>query len=93
MYFTIRSQHAIVKTTRGTEIFQQESGFKRNRISQKSPSSPTKRFLQKFYSNLETEQQKLLQNEKEEVTMKKAFEKVEAFLERYYKGIAPAYKM
>lgn len=49
--------------------------------------------MQKFYSNLETEQQKLLQNEKEEVTMKKAFEKIEAFLERYYRGIAPAYKM
>ena len=59
----------------------------------KRKRSPTKRFLQKFYSNLETEQQKLLQNEKEEVTMKKAFERIEAFLERYYKGIAPAYKM
>ena len=49
--------------------------------------------MQKFYSNLETDRQELPQNEKEENTMKKAFEKVEVFLERYYKGIAPSYKM
>ena len=69
MYFTIRSQHAIVKTTRGT--VPRPKDFCKNSIVT----------------------WKLLQNEKEEVTMKKAFEKIEAFLERYYKGIAPAYKM